>query len=130
MEEGKKFDGEKLRFDLIPPSVERALASVLTYGAKKYDDRNWENGIKFSRIYGAVRRHLNSFWDGTDIDSESGMPHLWHALCGIAFLISYEAEGSEYDGYDDRPRERTQDNEVHFSSSIPSSDFSWNSPKS
>jgi len=87
---GKKNDKGKLRMDLIPPEVEEALAEVLTHGAEKYDDRNWEKGIKYSRVYAALRRHLLAWMKGEKIDSEWGLNHLAHAYCCLAFLLTYE----------------------------------------
>ena len=98
---GKKHDSGKLRFDLIPTQAEEALASVLTFGADKYEDRNWEKGLKWSRVYGAARRHMNEYWKGNDADPESGMPHLWHALCCLAFLVTYAQTRKDFD---DRPK--------------------------
>lgn len=90
---GTKHDTGKLRMDLIPPEVEEALAQVLTKGAEKYDDRNWELGIKYSRVYGALRRHLLAWMKGKKIDDEWGLPHLSHAFCCLAFLLTYELRG-------------------------------------
>lgn len=89
--EGVKFDKRKLRYDLIPPSTLHALATVLTYGAEKYEDRNWEKGIHYDRIFGALNRHLWAWWSGEDIDPESNLPHIWHVLCNIAFIIHFDA---------------------------------------
>ena len=100
-----KFDQEKLRYDLIPPEVEHALAAVLTFGAKKYGDRNWEQGLAWNRVYAALRRHIAAWYAahlngeyGTD--PETGLSHLAHAACCIAFLLTYEARER---GTDDRP---------------------------
>ena len=49
--EGLKHDQGKLRFDLIPPEALIELAKVLTYGASKYNDRNWEFGMAYGRLY-------------------------------------------------------------------------------
>ena len=103
-EEGIKHDSGKLRFDLIPPEIEEALAIILTHGADKYGDRNWESGIRYSRIYGAIRRHLNRFVKGQRIDEDSGLPTLYHAFCELAFLITYETRGLA-DKFDDLTRE-------------------------
>lgn len=105
---GDKHDNGKLRMDLIPPEAEHALAAVLTHGAKKYADHNWEKGIAYSRVYGAIRRHLLAWVEahqGDDDywDSESGLPHLWHAFCELAFLITYEARGMS-EKWDDIPK--------------------------
>lgn len=98
---GKKHDGGKNRLDLIPVSTIIALGKVLTHGAGKYGDRNWEKGLDWNRPYGAALRHLTAWWDGEDLDKESGMSHLWHAACEISFLIEYEANQT---GKDNRPK--------------------------
>lgn len=99
--EGKKFDGDKDRYDLIPPEIEEAIAKVLTFGANKYGERNWELGMKWGRSYAALRRHVAAWWKGENLDPETSMSHLWHAACCIAFLVTFEARGI---GTDDRPK--------------------------
>lgn len=93
MGEGVKYDQEKPRFDLIPPELELAIARVLTMGAAKYGDRNWEEGMDHNRVIAALRRHLNAWQSGERIDPESGMSHLWHVAANVAFLVTYEARG-------------------------------------
>lgn len=88
---GVKFDQGKRRVDLVPTEAINALADVLTAGAVKYGEHNWRHGMDWSRVYGAAQRHMLAFWGGDDIDEESGMPHLWHALTNMAFLVSYQA---------------------------------------
>lgn len=97
---GIKHDQDKLRLDLFPIEAFHGISQVLTFGAKKYEDRNWELGMKWSRVYGALLRHITAWWDGEEDDPESGMPHLWHAGCCAAFLITYAERGV---GEDDRP---------------------------
>ena len=99
---GRKDDQEKLRFDLIPAEVETALAAVLTYGAKRYSDRNWEKGLDWMRCYAAARRHLNAWLRGEDIDEESGLPAIDLALCEIVFLSTFYHRKSSHD-FDNRP---------------------------
>lgn len=99
--EGVKHDDDKTRMDLLPPEFIYAVAQVLTFGANKYDDRNWEKGMKWGRVFGAAMRHLWSWWGGSKRDPETGFSHLWHAGCCIAFLIAYEDRGT---GEDDRPK--------------------------
>lgn len=89
--EGVKFDAGKRRVDLVPTEAIHALADVLTAGVAKYGENNWRLGMDWSRVYGAAQRHLLAFWGGDDIDPESGMPHLWHAMTNLAFLVSYQA---------------------------------------
>ncbi len=92
-----KHDGGKPRMDLLPPELMFAVAEILTFGAdvKEYGARNWEQGMEWGRVYAALQRHLNQWWDTTqpDIDEESGKSHLWHAACCITFLLTYEQRG-------------------------------------
>ena len=88
---GVKHDVGKNRLDLIPPEAIEALGWVLSHGSKKYGDNNWRGGIKYSRVYGATLRHLVAWARGEYLDKESELPHLWHALCELAFLVTYEA---------------------------------------
>ena len=94
---GSMTTGIKLRFDLIPPEVEEALATILTHGAIKHEDRGWEGGGDWRRVYSALRRHLHAWKKGEKIDKESGLPHLWHALARLTFLVTYEMRGSGKD---------------------------------
>ena len=87
--EGTKHDKEKPRTDLLPIYPLMEWSKVLTSGAKKYGDHNWRQGIKYSRIYAAVLRHLFAFWAGEDNDQETGLSHLTHALCEIGFLLEF-----------------------------------------
>ncbi len=98
--EGVKFDSGKLRMDLLPPDALEALARILTDGAEKYGEYNWSKGMKWSRPYAALLRHLMAFWAGQDNDPESGHPHLWHVLTNAVFLTSYQIREI---GEDDRP---------------------------
>jgi hypothetical protein len=87
--------------ELFPPEVIVAISKVLTFGAKKYTDENWRQGIKYKRVYGALQRHLMAWYAGQENDNETGMSHLWHAGCCLTFLIYYHLDDS-YACYDDR----------------------------
>ena len=89
-----KFDDTKIRYELIPPEWETALAEVLTYGAKKYKPNNWRKGEK-ERYHGAVMRHWNAYRSGEVNDPETGMPHLWHMFTNVGFLITLEGDKNE-----------------------------------
>ena len=94
-----KFDQDKLRMELLPVRPIEDIASVLTLGAKKYDDRNWEQGFDYTRTYGALQRHLHAWYKGEDIDPETGLSHLAHAGCCLMFLLEFTHSGA---GTDDR----------------------------
>ena len=110
MSEGVKHDDDKLPMHLLPPELLRGTAAVLDFGARKYSARNWELGMAWHRPYAALLRHMLAWWEGEELDPETGLPHTWHAACCIAFLMAYQARGI---GTDDRPKgeshARTQD---------------------
>lgn len=85
-----KFDGDKLRYDLVPPSAFAAMADVLTYGARKYKPNNWKNVDDPERYIAALLRHIESYRQGEKCDKESGKPHLAHALTNAAMLLELD----------------------------------------
>ena len=102
---GIKKDDGKLRYDLYPPEAMEGTVKILTIGANKYSDRNWEKGMQWSRVFGALMRHLWKWFSGEDNDLETGESHLDHAACCIAFLQTYSKRKI---GKDDRVKnERT-----------------------
>jgi hypothetical protein len=101
MSNGDKFDKEKLRMDLVPPAAIKGLAYVLEMGAIKYGDYNWYKGVEYSRLYAACLRHLIAWWEGEDDDRESGLSHVDHAMCNLAFLSQF-MQDARFE-LDDRP---------------------------
>lgn len=96
-----KFDSLKDRFDLIPAKPLRDLAWLYTKGSVKYLDRNWEKGMKWSRVYASTMRHLNKFWQGYNLDGETRVKHVIAAAWGCFALAEYIDTHRELD---DRPR--------------------------
>lgn len=99
--EGVKFDFDKVRFDLMPVDALQVVAMVLTFGAAKYDDRNWEIGMDHMRLKAAASRHWAAWEMGEDIDPETGLPHLAQAACCNLMLLSLVLRGL---GTDNRPK--------------------------
>lgn len=78
----------KIDLSLVPPSALIAEARVMALGAKKYGPYNWREKIVSSRVYtAAALRHIFTWQDGEDIDSESGESHLAHARACLGILI-------------------------------------------
>lgn len=96
-----KYDQEKTRHDLVPPEAIEGMAKVLTFGANKYSDRGWEVGMDWGRVYAALQRHVLAWWSGQNLDPETGLSHMSHAACCVAFLQTYEARNI---GEDTRPK--------------------------
>lgn len=87
--EGKRFNEGKVRFDLAPAFAQEQYAKVLTMGAKKYGDRNWEKGMGWSKVIASLNRHLEAIKRGEDFDIESGLLHSAHVMTNAAFLTEY-----------------------------------------
>ena len=133
MTEAMKYDGEKVRLDLLPVQPIIEIGKVLTYGAKKYSERNWEKGLAWSRCYAASLRHLLAWQSGETNDPETGLSHLAHAACEILFLLEFSRTHPELD---DRPNNfafnellaKARERDVVKPESTPSSDplaWSW-----
>lgn len=106
-EEGTKHDDGKTRWDLLPYDAVTEVAKVFTGGAGKYDDRNWEQGITYGRVFRAMIGHTVKWWLGKRINHEDfGLHHLAHAVaCGL-FLLHYDLNESQYNSFDDRPNKK------------------------
>ena len=103
--QGRKDDHGKPALHLLAPDALLGTAEVLAYGAAKYEPRNWERGMDWSRPYGALMRHMLAWWSGEDFDvgeGGSGLSHLDHAACCIHFLQHYD-KNDRYEAFDDRP---------------------------
>lgn len=86
-----KADDGKIRPTLVPSSLIRAVATIREYGVQKYGDpENWRS-VEPQRYRDAMYRHLLAYIDDPEgKDEESGLPHLWHLACNVAFLIEME----------------------------------------
>lgn len=116
--QGRKDDSGKLRYDLIPAYPLKCLAEVYTIGARKYDDRNWEKGIQWGRVFAAMMRHAWKWWAGEERDPVDGQLHLSSvAWCAFA-LMQY---GRTHPELDDRPLEKPVENKNELAGSIPDS---------
>lgn len=91
-----KADAGKLQLSLVPGNLIRACAVVRMYGNKKYGDPdNWKT-VEPQRYRDAAYRHWLAYIDDhNSVDPESGIPHLWHCICNLAFLAQMEEYGRE-----------------------------------
>jgi len=95
-----KFDQMKPRFDLVPPGPMLEVAKLFALGTKKYADRNWEKGMPWGKVYGALLRHAHKFWLGFECDEESNLSHLAAVAWCALVLMEY---GVTHPTLDDRP---------------------------
>jgi hypothetical protein len=88
---GRKFDGGKLEYGLLPPLALEETVKVLTFGAQKYERDNWKNVPDSKRRYfDALQRHTWAWKQGEQLDPESGIHHLAHAMCCLMFLYEHD----------------------------------------
>lgn len=107
--QGLRFNEGKTRYDLVPTYAQEQYARVLTLGAEKYEERNWEKGMKWSNVYSSLERHLAAFKSGEDFDKETGLLHTAHIMCNAAFLTEYY---KKYPQGDDRPHNYLQPKKI------------------
>jgi hypothetical protein len=94
---GTKYDGGKMRYSLLPKGVVSDIVQVLEYGAGKYGSNNWQGLPDFEdRYYDAMMRHVAAYRAGERCDWESGLPHLAHAMCNLAFLLWKQEQKPQY----------------------------------
>jgi hypothetical protein len=91
---GKKFDHGKPRWSLLPWNAVKVIVDVLTFGAAKYDDDNWQK-VDPKKYKDALLRHITAYLGGEKVDPESGIHHLGHAGCNILFLLWFELGGDK-----------------------------------
>lgn len=91
-DQGAKADAGKPRLTLVPPQIIWDIAKIREYGNKKYGDPdNWKR-VEIERYRDAAYRHFLKYLEDPDsVDEESGLKHLWHLACNIAFLCDMEA---------------------------------------
>lgn len=92
---GAKADRGKLHLSWVPPEIVREVAKVREYGNAKYHDpENWRT-VEAGRYHEAMLRHVLACWnDPYAVDPESGLLHLSHIACNVAFQLALrEGEG-------------------------------------
>lgn len=83
-----KADAGKLDYTLVPTEIITEIAKIRTYGLAKYKERdNWKK-VSIDRYWKATIRHIIAAWDDyTKVDDESGLLHISHAACNLAFIL-------------------------------------------
>lgn len=106
--DANKFDGGKLRLSLVPPELIEAVAKIREYGCKKYGDSDSWKKVEPQRYKDALYRHLLADARGEKTDAESGLPHIWHAACNIAFICALM--GNERQEQEEKQEEQEENN--------------------
>lgn len=80
-----------------PTRLIEDVAHVLGFGAKKYSPNNWRKGGSWLSVLDCALRHIMKYNRGETHDDESGIHHLAHAGCNIAFLLEFISEKTSVD---------------------------------
>ncbi|MGM0641482.1 MAG: dATP/dGTP diphosphohydrolase domain-containing protein, partial [Thermotogota bacterium] len=78
---------KKVPMSCVPAQVMMEVATAMYEGARKYGRSNYRvMGVRASVYYDACMRHIVAWWEGQDIDEDSGLSHITKAIAGLMVL--------------------------------------------
>ena len=84
----------KLPLHLIPMITQAYLAIGHFNGLGKYGRDNWRaSGVLASIYVSAALRHINSWFEGEELDPDDKVPHLMGAITSLSILIDAQYTG-------------------------------------
>lgn len=82
-------------------NVIAAVGVAMLEGAAKYGRHNYRGvGVRASVYFDGTQRHLLDWWEGVDIDPDSGRHHIEKAIASLVVLRDAQMQGM---CEDDRP---------------------------
>jgi hypothetical protein len=91
----------KAPISTVSAPVIAEVGLAMLEGARKYGRHNYRvAGVRASVYFDAVNRHLGSFWEGEDVDPDSGLSHITKAIASLVVLRDSMIQGN---WIDDRP---------------------------
>jgi hypothetical protein len=95
----------KAPMSVVPMGVIAEVGVAMLEGASKYGRHNFRAiGVRNSVYFDATMRHLISWWEGEDIDPDSGLSHLTKAIASLVVVRDAMLQGQ---CTDDRPPRST-----------------------
>lgn len=78
---------KKVPFHCIPSAPLLEVGLAMMEGGRKYGAHNYRAiGVRVSAYYDAIMRHLIAWWEGEDIDPDSGVHHIVKAMACLFVL--------------------------------------------
>lgn len=78
---------KKVPASVVPRNVIADVALGMMEGARKYGRHNYRAiGVRASVYFDATNRHLDAWWEGEDIDPDSGLSHITKAISSLVVL--------------------------------------------
>lgn len=75
------------QFCTIPATVLWEVGVGMLEGAMKYGRHNYRvSGVRASVYVDAAKGHIDQWWEGEDIDRDSGLSHITKAICSLVVL--------------------------------------------
>lgn len=91
----------KAPMSTVSAAVLAEIGVAMLEGASKYGRHNYRAvGVRASVYYDATMRHVMDWWEGVDIDPDSGMHHITKAITSLVVLRDAMIQGKVED---DRP---------------------------
>ena len=88
-----KADAGKPRLTLVPQQILYDVAEVREYGINKYGEKESWREVEIERYRDATFRHFLAYLKNPQgVDEESGLKHIKHLACNIAFLCELEVK--------------------------------------
>ena len=77
----------KAPMSTVSAAVLAEVGVAMLEGAAKYGRHNYRAvGVRASVYYDATMRHLMAWWEGEDVDPDSGMSHITKAITSLVVL--------------------------------------------
>jgi hypothetical protein len=93
-----QYSNAKVPLHLWPATATALGCMTMQEGADKYGRNNFRaTNIEASTYMAALGRHALSWWEGEDIDPDSGLPHLAKMLACIAIVVDAHYAGTLVD---------------------------------
>lgn len=88
----------KAPMSTVSAAVMAEVGVAMLEGAAKYGRHNYRAvGVRASVYYDATLRHLFSWWEGEDLDPDSGMSHITKAITSLVVLRDAMIQGKVTD---------------------------------
>jgi hypothetical protein len=96
----------KAPMSTVPATVLAEIGVAMLEGASKYGRHNYRVvGVRGSVYYDGTMRHLMDWWEGQDLDPDSGMSHITKAITSLVVLRDAMIQGKFTDDRPPRSRE-------------------------
>ena len=107
----RRLGVNKYSMSVVPACVMAEVGVAMQEGVSKYGAFNYrEVSIEATTYYDAVSRHLMAWYEGEDIDVESGLNHITKAISSLVVMRDSMMNGNMVDNRPSPAKQGWQDN--------------------